>query len=50
MVAMYADLVEGQLRALTEEEAQAWGCPMVPAFLREKVKAEIEKREAEQGA
>lgn len=46
MIAMYADLVELQLRALTVEDAQAWGVPIVPAFLRVRVEAEVLKRQA----
>lgn len=44
MVVVYADLVELGLRALTTEDAVAFNCPIVPAFLRAQVKAEIEKR------
>lgn len=44
LAVMYADLVELQLKALTKEDAQAWGCTIVPAFLQTQVKAELEKR------
>lgn len=45
MILMYADLVELQLRALTEADATAWGCTMVPLFLRAKVTAELKNRQ-----
>lgn len=41
MVALYADLVELGLRALEPNEDNI---PLVPAFLKDKVKAELEKR------
>ena len=44
MVAMYADLVELGLRALTAEDAAEFNCPTVPAFLRARVKAEVDLR------
>ncbi|URN83958.1 CD1375 family protein [Acetobacterium wieringae] len=44
IVKMYADLVALELRALTEADATAWGCPMVPAVYRVRVTAEIESR------
>ncbi len=43
MVAMYADLVELGLRALTAEDAAEF-IATVPAFLRARVKAEVDKR------
>ena len=43
---MYADLVEASERALTQEDATRLGVPMVPAFIRTKVIAEIERRQA----
>ena len=45
IVKTYADLVELKLRAVTEQDAQDWGVPMVPAFIRTKVIAEIERRQ-----
>lgn len=50
MVVVYADLVELGLRALNQQDATAWNCPIVPAFLREKVQAEINRREKEYAA
>lgn len=44
IVKMYADLVGLELRALTEEDAAAWNCPMVPLVYRARVKAELESR------
>jgi hypothetical protein len=46
IVKMYADLVMLELRALTEADAAAWGCPMVPALYRARVAAEVESRKA----
>jgi|LGOV01.1.fsa_nt_gb hypothetical protein len=46
MIALYTDLVELQLRALTLEDSQAWGCPLVPTFLRARVQTEVAKRQA----
>lgn len=46
MVSLYADLVEFGVRAVTQEDATRLGVPMVPAFLRVKVVAEIERRQA----
>lgn len=46
IVKTYADLVEQQLRALTQEDATAWSVPMVPVKYRGDVVAEIEKRKA----
>lgn len=45
IVKMYADLVEQQLRALTDEDATAWSVPMVPVIYRARVEAEILKRQ-----
>lgn len=42
MVELYADLVEYGLRVLDAEE----GKTQVPAFLKDKVKAELERRKA----
>ncbi len=46
MVSLYADLVEFGERALTQDDATRLGVPMVPAFIRTKVIAEIERRQA----
>ena len=46
IVKMYADLVLLELRALTEADAVAWGCVMVPLVYRARVAEEIEKRKA----
>ncbi len=42
MAKIYANLVRQQLRAVTEEDAVAWGVPMVPAFIRDDVIALLE--------
>lgn len=44
MVKLYADLVEKGLRALEEN---VLGIPLVPESLRDEVRKEMEKREAE---
>lgn len=44
MVNLYVDLVEQGVRALDENSE---GIILVPAFIREKVRAEIARREAE---
>lgn len=44
MVNLYADLVQSGVRALDENTN---GIILVPAFLREKVRAEVSRREAE---
>ena len=46
IVKMYADIVLLELRALTEADAVAWGCVMVPSIYRARVAAEIESRKA----
>lgn len=46
MAVLYADLVEASERALTQEDATRLGVPMVPAFIRTKTIAEIERRQA----
>lgn len=46
IVKMYADLVEQQLRALTEADATAWNCPLVPVIYRARVEAELVSRQA----
>ena len=45
IVKMYADLVEQQLRALTQEDATAWGVVMVPMIYRARVEAELASRQ-----
>lgn len=45
IVKMYADLVEQQLRALTEADANAWNVPMVPVIYRVRVEAELASRQ-----
>lgn len=45
IVKMYADLVEQQLRALTQEDATAWGVVMVPSIYRARVEAELASRQ-----
>lgn len=42
MVELYADLVQLKLRALDENDK---GIVLVPAFLKEKVRLELKKRE-----
>lgn len=46
IVKWYADLVEQQLRALTQEDATAWNVPMVPVIYRARVEAELASRQA----
>lgn len=46
IVKMYADLVEQQLRALSQENAVAWGVVMVPSIYRARVEAELVSRQA----
>ena len=46
IVKMYADLVEQQLRALTEADATTWGVVMVPTIYRARVEAELVSRQA----
>ncbi|MBK5244278.1 MAG: hypothetical protein JJE18_04505 [Eubacteriaceae bacterium] len=45
IVKMYADLVQLELRALTQEDATAWGVVMVPAIYRVRVEAELVARQ-----
>lgn len=45
IVKMYADLVQQQKRALTTEDAETWGVPLVPAYIRVRVEAELASRQ-----
>lgn len=49
MVAIYADLVELGLRTVSEEKSKETGVILVPTLYREKVKAELEKRNTYEG-
>ena len=42
---IYADLVQDHLRALTQEDATAWGVVMVPVIYQARVEAELAIRQ-----
>ena len=45
LVALYVDLYDLQLRALTDAEATEWGVKLVPSALRAKVQAVVDGRQ-----
>ena len=47
LVALYVDLYDLQLRALTDAEATEWGVKLVPAALRANVQAVIDGRQTD---